>query len=138
MREQVRERAGKFGRIEADLLRELLDFFRAERLLDLIPADRQVRTRADPRLHLRAQAAGGELLHESGQADAGSMILNEFGQHKAHPVLAAGGVAVGKSAERGAGELGKKAHGFLAGGFAREAMSARLRRKVNARLASFS
>ena len=137
LREQVRERAGKIGGMEPDLLRKLLDFVRTERLLDLDPADRQVRARTDPRLHLRPQPTGGELLHEPGEADAGSVILNQFGQHNAHPVLAAGGVAVGKSAARGAGELGKKAHGFLAGGFAREAMSARLRRKVNARLTPF-
>ena len=131
VREQVRERAVKIPRIQPDLLRELLDFFRAERLLDLIPADRQVRTRADPRLHLRAQAAGRELLHEAGEADAGSVILDQFGQHKAHPVLAADGVTVGERTERGAGDLGEKAHGIFAG----KAMSARLRRKVNARLA---
>lgn len=70
---------GRRGGIEIDavLLRELLDKFATQHLLDLLGADRQVLPGADPRLDEVAETGAFELLHQPAQPLAGAVIRDE-------------------------------------------------------------
>ncbi len=98
------------ARINSVLLRELLDLFRAERLLNLIATHGKIGAGAQPGLHLGAKPGRRQLLEQTCEAVAGRMILNQIGEDlrgRSRPARS----AARQNSKGFAGKLSKKAHG---------------------------
>ena len=80
-REQMCDGRSHGAGFDSMLLRELLNLFRAERLLNLIGAHGKIAAGAKPRLHLRPQPGRRQLLQQAGKAVPGRMILHEIGEN---------------------------------------------------------